>query len=170
MTRSQRLAAMRAPTNTARMRILMTCVSGYSHVYNLVPLAVAAQAHGHEVAFSSAAEVAPVVAGAGFELLPAGPGRLRLRIEMMRSYPAELTDSTNDWRAGARIFGELAPAMRWEQLSTVVRDYTPDVIVHESFELAGPLVARLHGIPHVFHSIGPYHQDSLALLWERAAP
>jgi UDP:flavonoid glycosyltransferase YjiC (YdhE family) len=28
----------------------------------------------------------------------------------------------------------------------------------------------MHGLPHVFHSIGPFHADSVALVWERAAP
>jgi UDP:flavonoid glycosyltransferase YjiC (YdhE family) len=157
-------------TNNARMRMLLTCVSGHSHVNNMVPFAVAARARGHEVAFSSAVEVAPVVAAAGFDLLPAGPGRLRVRTEMMRSHRAEMSDKLRDWRTGARMFGDIAPALRWKQLSTVVERYSPDVIVHESLEFAGPLVARLHGLPHVFHSIGPYHVGSMRMVWQRAEP
>ncbi|MEU2954614.1 glycosyltransferase [Streptomyces xanthochromogenes] len=93
-----------------------------------------------------------------------------MRTEMKRSYSEEMSGALLDWRAGARLFGEIAPARRWEQLSEVVRAYRPDVIVSEALELAGPLVAKLAEIPHLFHSIGPYHADSLALLWERARP
>nr|WP_324901203.1 glycosyltransferase [Streptomyces sp. CB01201] len=152
------------------MRILWTCVSGHSHFYNVAPLAFAAKEHGHEVAFSTALEAAPMVEAAGFPLLASGPGRIRLRTEMKRSYPQEMSGALLDWHAGARLFGEIAPARRWEQLLDVVRAYRPDVIVSEALELAGPLVAKLTGIPHLFHSIGPYHADSLALLWERARP
>jgi UDP:flavonoid glycosyltransferase YjiC (YdhE family) len=152
------------------MRLLLTCVSGYSHFYSLVPFAVAARERGHEVAFSSALELAPVVEAAGFPLLPAGPGRLRMRTDMMRLHRHEVSDDIRDWRTGARMFGDIAPGLRWRQLSAVVESYRPDLVVSEALELAGPLVAKLHGLPHAFHSLGPYYADSIELLWERAAP
>lgn len=152
------------------MRIVLTCVSGYSHLYFMVPLARAATAAGHEVAISSAGELAPVAAAAGLHLLPAGPGRLRLRTEMMRRHRAETSADVRDWRTGARIFGDLAPRLRLAQLVEVTRAYRPDLIVCESLELAGPLVAKLTGTPHAVQSIGPFYADSFALLWKRAEP
>jgi UDP:flavonoid glycosyltransferase YjiC (YdhE family) len=152
------------------MRLLITCVSGYSHFYSLVPFAVAARERGHEVAFSSALELAPVVEAAGFPLLPAGPGRLRMRTDIMRLHRHEVSDDIRDWATGARMFGDIAPGLRWRQLSGVVESYRPDLVVSEALEMAGPLVAKLQGLPHVFHSLGPYYPDSLDLLWERAAP
>lgn len=151
------------------MRMLLTCVSGYSHLFNMVPLALAARERGHEVAFSSAIEVTPVAEAAGFPLLPAGPGRLRMRTEIMRSFADEISDDLRDWSTGARMFGAIAPSLRWEPLCSVVEAFRPHMIVNEALELAGPLVARLYGLPHFFHSIGPYHEDSLSLVWERAA-
>jgi UDP:flavonoid glycosyltransferase YjiC (YdhE family) len=152
------------------MRLLFTCVSGYSHFYSMVPLAVAARECGQEVAFSSALELAPVAEAAEFPLLAAGPGRLRMRTDVMRRYKHEVSDDIRSWETGARMFGDIAPALRWRQLSAVVESYRPDVVISEALELAGPLVAKLHGLPHVFHSLGPYYADSIELLWERAAP
>jgi UDP:flavonoid glycosyltransferase YjiC (YdhE family) len=152
------------------MRALLTCVSGHSHGFNMVPLAAAVQRQGHEVTLSSAHEMAPIAAAAGVAFAPSGPGRLRLRTEMVRRYRHEGSAGTTDWSAGARIFGELAPRLRWRELSTVVDALRPDVIISEALEWAGPLVARLYKIPHYFHSIGPFHPDSIDLLWERARP
>jgi UDP:flavonoid glycosyltransferase YjiC (YdhE family) len=150
------------------MRILLTCVSGYSHVYNMVPLAVAARRLGHQVALSAPHEMAPVAERAGIPLLPSGPGRLRLRTEMIRRYADEMPRDLRDWRTGARIFGDLAPRLRFDPLRAVLRDFRPHLVVSESLELTGPLVAEMEGIPHVFHSIGPFHADSMGLVWERA--
>ncbi|MFC4015594.1 glycosyltransferase [Nonomuraea purpurea] len=152
------------------MRFLFTCISGYSHFYNVVPLAFAARERGHEVAFSSAPEIAPGVEAAGFRLLPSGPGRLRMRKEILRSHSAEISEDIRDWRVGARMFGDVALRLRWKELHTVVNDFRPDAIISESLELAGPLVARLRGLPHFFLSIGPYYADSITQVWQRAAP
>jgi UDP:flavonoid glycosyltransferase YjiC (YdhE family) len=152
------------------MRILFTCFSGNSHFYNTVPLAFVARAAGHEVTFSSAPDMAQVVAAAGFPFLPAGPGRLRMRAEILRSHADEISDDLRDWRVGARMFGDIAPRLRWRRLAAAATGFRPDAIVSEALEFAGPLVARMLGIPHFMLSIGPFYRDSLEAVWERAEP
>jgi len=152
------------------MRLLFTCVSGQSHFYNTVPLAFAARDRGHEVAYSSAHELGPVVNAAGLTLLPAGPGRLRLRAELTRDPQEHGEPGVEDWSAGARMFGYLAPSLRWRPLSEVVDRYRPDAIVSEVLELVGPLVAMRHGIPHFSLSIGPYYPETMEQLWTHAEP
>ncbi|MBS2966482.1 glycosyltransferase family 1 protein [Actinocrinis puniceicyclus] len=152
------------------MRILFTCVSGQSHFYNTVPLAFAARALGHDVAYSSALELAPIVEAAGLPLLPAGPGRLRLRAAMTRSAGIVGELDLEDWSRGAALFGCVGPALRWRALSEVAQRYRPHAIVSEPLELAGPLVALRLGISHFTLSIGPYYADTMSQLWAQAAP
>ncbi|MEN3305257.1 MAG: hypothetical protein V7603_1459 [Micromonosporaceae bacterium] len=152
------------------MRVLLTAVSGQSHLHTMVPFAAALRSLGHEVAFSTAPEMGGVCEALGFPLLPSGPGRLRLRTEMIRSHPDEVSADIRDWRNGARIFGDIAPRLRVEQLAAVVASFRPDLLVHEALEFAGPLVAAEYGIPHLYHAIGPFHPDSLGAVWERAEP
>jgi UDP:flavonoid glycosyltransferase YjiC (YdhE family) len=153
-----------------KLRIMFTCLAGYGHFHNVVPLAFVARDLGHTVTFSAPAEMRPVVEGAGFDLLPSGPGRLRMRAEMARSFTDEMPADVTDWSTGARLFGDIAPRLRWEGLGEHVDAYRPDVLVHELLELAGPLVARTRGLPTMCQSIGPFHRDTLDLLWRRAAP
>src|SRR4029077_18658168 len=47
----------------------------------------------------------------------------------------------------------LAPAMLAD-LEPLVRDWRPDVILHETFEFAGPIAAASAGIPSVSHTLG----------------
>ena len=155
------------------MRFLFTCMSGQSHFYNTAPLAFAVRDQGHEAAYSSALELKPIVEAAGLPLIPAGPGRLRIRAEMTRSVRVEAAEGgadVADWSRGARLFGGVAPRLRWRQLLEVVREYRPDAVVSESLELAGPLIAMQQGIAHFTLSIGPYYAETMRLLWAEAAP
>jgi UDP:flavonoid glycosyltransferase YjiC (YdhE family) len=152
------------------VRFLFTCASGQSHFYNTVPLAFAARGLGHDVAYSSALELAPIVEAAGLPLLPAGPGRLRLRAAMTRSADIVGEPDLDDWTRGATLFGRVAPTLRWRALSETVERFRPDAIVSEALELAGPLVALRLGIPHFTLSIGPYYADTMEQLWTQAAP
>src|SRR6476661_3772654 len=54
------------------MRILFTTISGSGHFHPLVPIARAAVAAGHDVAFACAASFVPTVERAGFRAFPAG--------------------------------------------------------------------------------------------------
>ena len=54
------------------MRILFTTVQLSGHFHPLVPIARAAVAAGHEVAFACAASFVPTVDRAGFRAFPAG--------------------------------------------------------------------------------------------------
>jgi UDP:flavonoid glycosyltransferase YjiC (YdhE family) len=55
------------------MRMLFTFAGGSGHFEPLVPMARAAQAAGHIVAFSGEPALAPTVEQAGFTMFPSGP-------------------------------------------------------------------------------------------------
>ena len=60
---------------------------------------------------------------------------------------------------------------RADDLDSIIDTWQPDVIVHEVAELAAPLVATTHGIPHVDLSYGSLIESSLLrAAGEAAAP
>jgi UDP:flavonoid glycosyltransferase YjiC (YdhE family) len=54
------------------MRVLFTLFPGTGHVHPLVPFARALQTAGHDVAFASAAGIAPLVEASQLRFFPAG--------------------------------------------------------------------------------------------------
>jgi UDP:flavonoid glycosyltransferase YjiC (YdhE family) len=89
---------------------------------------------------------------------------------------ADLSPAERTFRLAPWIFGELlAPAML-RDLRAVVRSWPPTVFIHDSMELAAPIVAESIGAVHVAHSFGPLTPeervlaiaDSATPLWRAA--
>ena len=159
------------------MRVLFSCTAGDGHFTPLVPLARAFADGGHEVAFATAAEFADRVAAAGFAALPAGVTLRELRPQMEAFWirieqvpPHERRPETFAYRfatldAPAKLDALLAEATAWQ----------PDLIVHETADLAAPPVAAALGVPSAQHSFGRLLPHACleraapltALLWER---
>jgi UDP:flavonoid glycosyltransferase YjiC (YdhE family) len=140
------------------MRVLITSVSGYGHLHPLLPLATALSDARHEVAIGTGRELRPRAEAAGFETFGAGlaPGAAFERLAELfpdqvynRLAPAEILG----WYL-PHLFGEtFAPAMLGD-LEPLVRTWRPDVIVHDSWEFAGPIAAVSAGIPSISHTLG----------------
>ena len=72
-----------------------------------------------------------------------------------------------------RIFGGHAAAVMLRDLSAVVAEWAPDLVVHDAAELAGPIIAASIGVPSVAKSFGmllPRERvalaaDQVAALW-----
>jgi UDP:flavonoid glycosyltransferase YjiC (YdhE family) len=134
-----------------------------------VPLARAFGDGGHEVAFATAADFAARVAAAGFVGLPAGVSLRELRPQMEAFWiriqqvpPHERRPETFAYRfatldAPAKLDALLAEATAWR----------PDLIVHETADLAAPPVAAALGVPSAHHSFGRLLPHACL---ERAAP
>jgi EryCIII-like glycosyltransferase len=157
----------------ARMRVLLTCSPAYGHFHPMGPLARALAAAGHEVAFATAADFCEHVERCGFRAFPAGlkmPERgvvLRSVIgEMMKVPPADRP------KLGfPRIFGEHAAPAMLPALRGVLDSYRPQLLIHDTSELAGPIAATAVGIPYVNHSVGHLlSEDIAALAAEKVAP
>jgi hypothetical protein len=54
-----------------------------------------------------------------------------------------------------RVFGEIGADDMIDDLLAFGKDFDPDVIIFETFALAGPLLGDLLEVPTVHHSIGP---------------
>ena len=138
------------------MRALFSCVPGYGHFHPLVPLARALVADGHDVAFATAASFAGRVESAGFAALPAGIDQAD-RMARFAPYREELQSLPFDQRRAVgftRNFATLDAPAKIPELRTVALGWKPDLVVHDSSDLAGPVVSAELGLPTVHHSFG----------------
>lgn len=148
--------------------MLFSCVAAYGHFNPLVPLARAFADEGHEVAFATSATFGERVAEAGFELLPAGiaQGELEARFAPYRARLEQLPVPARRPFAFTWRFATIeAPAKR-DALHDACRGWRPDLVVHESADLAAPIVAAALGLPRVHHAFGRLVPRAC---WERAA-
>ena len=131
-------------------RILFTCRPLSGHFEPLLPLAVAARAAGHSVAFTSGDPVVARAAEAGFSVFEAGPSE-SFRAEWAPRFPL-FTTLVGDARAPFLPHGDLANlelAPRAVDLGAIMSTWRPDLVVHEMAEFAAPMVATALGIPYV---------------------
>jgi hypothetical protein len=157
----------------ARVRVLLTCSPAYGHFHPMGPLARALATAGHEVAFATAADFCERVERCGFRAFPAGL-KMPERGEMLRRVIGDMmnTPPADRQKLGfPRVFAEHgAPAML-PDLRGVLRSYRPQLLVHDTSELAGPIAATEAGIPYVNHSYGHLlSEDVAALAAESIAP
>ena len=126
------------------------------HFNPIVALARALSRTGHDVAVATGAELGRRVVAAGFEFHPTGIGMME-QIETARGqYPR--ASASQDGRQRFEEFvprmlaGVAAPA-RARDLIPLVARWNPDVIVHDEAELAGPIAAKVAGVPWASNSV-----------------
>ncbi|MGA7988467.1 MAG: glycosyltransferase [Candidatus Dormiibacterota bacterium] len=156
------------------MRVLFSSTWGLGHIYPLVPLARAFAAAGHDVLWATSADSCERIVAAGLDARPAGLAGARLR-EVVEEQHAAAAAHASPGGQSAFIFprmfgGAFAPPMLADLLP-LARSWQPDLLVHESGELAAPLVGAILGVPSVTHGYGGAIPASfLAAAGERVAP
>jgi len=130
------------------MRMLFTTLQLAGHFQPLVPIARAAVAAGHDVAFACAASFAPTVERVGFRAFPAGFDlRGRLTPECFPGFAAVPGDRAWSW-APPRIHVDVYAVAMTPDLLTIAREWHPDLIVRDANEYGGCVVAEVLGLPH----------------------
>jgi UDP:flavonoid glycosyltransferase YjiC (YdhE family) len=126
------------------VRLLCTFIGGSGHFEPLVPIARAAQAAGHTVAFGCGPSMAAAVEAAGFTVLALGTGaggtpeRLPLRPLDANREDQEFRDRFA--RDGAQYRAPLTIALCTE--------WQPDVLVCDETDFGGMVAAERLGLPH----------------------
>ena len=137
---------------------MMSCRPSYGHYSPMVGLAVALQEAGHEVLFATGEPVAETIRRDGFQCETVGLSDQRTReLRALDPIYTNLAPVPRQARmAGfSRSFADIEVAPRVEDIRRVAREWRPALIVHESAEFAGPLVAALEDLPSAHHSYGP---------------
>ncbi|MGR6320420.1 DUF1205 domain-containing protein [Micromonospora soli] len=136
------------------MRVLVASAPLVGHVRPLLPLALALRDAGHAVLLATAAD-GLTAAPAGLPVRDVAPGfdfgriarRVLLRHPLIAR--AELA-GTAGTRGAALLFGQVNDELA-DGLVAVARDWSPDLVVHEPFAVAGALAAARVGVPAVRH-------------------
>lgn len=137
------------------MRVLFTSLPATGHFNSIMPTARALAAAGHAVAICCSDAFADEVRRNGLEHLPGGAGTLE---ELTYGGPP-LGDPARPRFMGQEVFAGRAALRMLPDLFAHVEAWRPDVLVHESGEVATYLVAEKLDLPHA--SIGTGSQSSL---------
>jgi len=138
------------------VRVLFTCVAGDGHFLPLLPLARAFRQRGDEVTFAAARSFVPRVEQAGFAAVPAGLDHAEVEVLFAEDRTTMEMLPFAERRAFVfpRRFGVLDAPARIDELRDHARALLADVLVHETAELAAPVVAAQLGLPSVHHGFG----------------
>ncbi|GAA4545871.1 glycosyltransferase [Pseudonocardia xishanensis] len=135
------------------MRLLVCSWPGFGHLLPMVPLIRAATARGVEVVVSTGADLGPTAERLGVRVHQSGltlaESYARVPVAIGRLPPAEQP------LAAARHFFGAGAVDRARDITALLADWRPDLVVHDTLELGGPTVAQAHGIPHLTHGYGP---------------
>jgi UDP:flavonoid glycosyltransferase YjiC (YdhE family) len=130
------------------MRILFTFTGGTGHFHPLVPVAQAARARGHLVAFAGARELAAQVEGAGFLALGGyrrtTPEGAALRAEIL-ALPTVAEREALTVRKG---FAGLAARARAADVLRVCAAWRPALLVRDELDFGACVAAERRGLPH----------------------
>ena len=161
------------------MRVLMTTYSSPAHFLPMVPLGSALRTAGHEVLVAAQPSFAQQVTRCGLPQVSVGS-----EVDISAAWRGVdiLPDERTSWAqlrqrrmtAAMTMFTMVAEALV-DDVVEVARDWGADLVVFDPREYAGPLAARLLGLPSVRHLYGTDHTwvsrdvewPLLAPLWER---
>jgi UDP:flavonoid glycosyltransferase YjiC (YdhE family) len=160
------------------VRILVTSTPGLGHIIPLVPLAQALIRQGHELQWATGADAHPTIERAGVPKVVAGLTSAERHAEYRARFPESQDLAPQDVPAFMfpRLFVDVTLPPMIESLGPIVRDWPPDLIVHEVGEFAAPIVAGALGICHVTQGFGarlraerfPEVEEKLASHWHAA--
>lgn len=131
------------------MRILFGAVPGAGHVLPLLPLADAAADAGHEVALLTAASMAGYLGRR--TLLAAGPGVPELLAETERRTGGG--DARHPGEAAAENFAGVRVDLSYDDALGQARRFASDLLVCETFDFVGPMVAAALDLPWAAHAV-----------------
>jgi UDP:flavonoid glycosyltransferase YjiC (YdhE family) len=158
------------------VRILLTAQPAYGHLGPLLPLAHAATAAGHEVEVACAPSFAHAVREAGLTPAPCGIDWTLTGDGLTTTFPDLAEHPGNE--AGNRfvigtVFAERTARATAGDLLAAGAGHRYDVVVRETFELGGLLVAAAAGLPCAVVQVGAHgnftdHRDAAAAGLKRA--
>jgi UDP:flavonoid glycosyltransferase YjiC (YdhE family) len=126
------------------MRVILTFAGGQGHLDPLVPIARAARAAGHAVAFAGRPWMIPAVEALGFSCFPAGKDEGLAPV----TRPLVPIDMESEARTLVMGFGQQVALERAPDLLATFERWRPDVVVWEETDPAAGIIAERLGTPH----------------------
>lgn len=125
------------------MRILFTFLGGSGHFHPLVPVARAAVAAGHTVAFAGSGGMVPTVESAGFTAFATSESRG----EPPQRRPLLAPDEEREERDLREHFARHGAAVQAAALFHLVGEWKPDVVVRDEADFGAAIATDRAGIP-----------------------
>ena len=138
------------------MRVLFTSTSGWGHVHPMVPLARAFLDRGDDVLWATGDEVCGRLEREGIATSAAGLGDGIAMSMFYERYP-EVNDVPPPQRSDfmfPRLFGAVRAEAMLAELLPVAWTYSPDLLVCDAAEFAGPIAAAVVSAPNITLSFG----------------
>jgi hypothetical protein len=147
------------------VRLLVTSTSGAGHYGPLTPFVRSFLSGGHDVLVAGPPALGPSVVDAEFWSVDDPPAD-----EMAATFGglAGLSHEEANVLVVREVFGRLDATAAVPRLLAAIDEWRPDVVVHESAELGGPVAAEVRGVPHARVGIGLAAMERLML--ELASP
>ena len=153
------------------MRILCSTTPMEGVFGPFVPLGRALAAGGHEVVVATGPDLRARVSRRGFACEVAGPAAMEGAMAAMADPAVRAAGPGERWRFPAAMFGDVIVAGKLAALREIADRGEPDLVIHPSVDLSGPLVAAERGLPSACYGfLSPLEPDVLAGLAERVAP
>ena len=132
------------------MRVLLSTTSGAGHFRPLLPLARALQRAGHDLACAAPREAAGMVEREGLRHLPFDgvPPDEPERVDAFSRAPG-LPRAEGRQLVGSVVFGRLNTTYALPGAHAAVAAFSPDLVLHESAELAVRIAAEAVGVRSV---------------------
>jgi UDP:flavonoid glycosyltransferase YjiC (YdhE family) len=145
------------------MRVLFTCVIGHGHFHPLVPLARAFEAAGHDVAFATDPGFCLFVRGVGFTAFPAGLDHKDAKGRFIAATPDwnDLGPKEQWVRMYSGMFARVRVPPMLADLQRIFADWRPELLIHDTCEMAGAIAADAAGLAHAEHSFGIIRPSNL---------
>ena len=141
------------------MNVLVVTVPASGHLNPVLPLVEGLLAQGDRVTVASGADLADDVEQAGAGFWPAGHGEMdwfdKLRSRTRGAPGAGLRPERINHYFLPRVFAEIATDDMVDDVLAAGRELKADVVIFETYALAGPLAAAVLGVPGVHHLISP---------------
>ncbi len=126
------------------MRILFTFIGGNGHFEPLVPIAHAAKAAGHTVAFGCGPSMAALVEAAGFTVFTLGTGTASVPERL----PLRPLDADREDQEFRDRFARDGARYRAPYTMALCTSWQPDVLVCDETDFGGMIAAERIGLPH----------------------
>lgn len=134
------------------MRVLVSAVPAIGHIIPLLDLAQSLQEAGHDLRFATNVERHGLISAAGLRPLEAGMDLAEMREERLRRWPETAGQPASNW--ATRMWAQIMAPSTLRDLLVVMGEWTPDVVLHDEGDYAGPVAAAQWNIPWVTHGWG----------------
>jgi UDP:flavonoid glycosyltransferase YjiC (YdhE family) len=131
------------------MRVLMTTKAGAGHFGPLIPFARAFQRAGADVLIAAPREAAAMVRAEGLPLWAFDDPPAQERDAIFADVRGKNTDGLTAKRVVGDVFVRIDARAAFPGILAACRAWSPDVVISETTEFAGPLAAELIGVPSV---------------------